>query len=308
MGNVINISNVHFSYNGCRALDGVTLALEPGVYGMLGPNGAGKTTLMKVLLGFLKPESGSGKILGHDIVTGSRSIRRDVGYMPETDCLIPILDGVGTVAYLGELSGMPRRQAIKRAHEVLFYVGLEEARYRKAGTYSTGMKQRLKMAQALVHDPRLLFLDEPTTGMDPHGRQEILTLIRDIASKGSMSIVFSTHILSDLEQTCDDVIIIDKGKILSIENIQHLKARNYDTYELKMKGNTEAFLRKLEEMDVHSHPAERGIVKIQVPQDFSQETFFKIAWENGTQIRHFKSCKTTLEDKFITLIEDADGN
>ncbi|MBN2433048.1 MAG: ABC transporter ATP-binding protein [Acidobacteria bacterium] len=308
MDKVIDIHDISFSYNGCLALDKVSLSLAPGIYGLLGPNGAGKTTLMKVLLGFLSPPAGTGNILGHDIRTESREIRRAVGYMPEVECLLPLLDGVGTVAYLGELSGMTRQEAMKRAHEVLFYVGLEEARYREAKSYSTGMKQRLKMAQALVHDPKLLFLDEPTTGMDPQGRQEILELIRDIAVKKTMSIVFSTHILSDLEQTCEQVVIIDKGRIRTLADIHDMRARNYDTYELKLKGEAEEFFSRLADVGVHRHPIERGVTRIGVPPDFVPADLFRLARDHGLQVRHFRNCKTTLEELFITLIEDNHGH
>jgi ABC-2 type transport system ATP-binding protein len=308
MEKVIDIRDISFAYNGCLALDKVSLTLPPGIYGLLGPNGAGKTTLMKVLLGFLTPPSGEGTILGRDIRTQNREIRRAVGYMPETECLLPFLDGVGTVAYLGELSGMTRREAMKRAHEVLFYVGLEESRYREAKSYSTGMKQRLKMAQALVHDPRLLFLDEPTTGMDPQGRQEILELIQDIAVKKTMSIVFSTHILSDLEQTCEQVVIIDKGSIRSVADIRDLRSRNYDTYELKLKGDADGFFERLKELSVRHQPGERGITRISVPPDFAPADLFRVARDHGLQVRHFRNCKTTLEELFINLIEENHGH
>ena len=170
MNNIIELKNINFCYGQFKAIDNVSLAVEKGIYGLLGPNGAGKTTLMKVILGFLIPEKGDGKVLDFNIRREFTVIREKIGYMPEIDCLIPGMDAVSLTAYLGELSGMPKQEAIKRAHEVLYYVGLEESRYRNVDTYSAGMKQRLKLATALVHDPELLFLDEPTSGMDPQAR------------------------------------------------------------------------------------------------------------------------------------------
>ena len=170
----LEVEDIHFSYGLTAALDGVSLKLDGGAVGLLGPNGAGKSTLLRVLLGFLTPSKGEGRVLGYDIRTERALIRRSIGYMPEDDCFIAGMDAVSFTSYFGELSGMTREEAMKRAHEVLFYVGLGESRYRLLDTYSAGMKQRLKLAQALVHDPKLLFLDEPTSNLDPHGRQEIL--------------------------------------------------------------------------------------------------------------------------------------
>jgi ABC-2 type transport system ATP-binding protein len=195
-----------------KALEGVSLDLSQGAVGLLGPNGAGKSTLIRILLGFLSPDKGGGSVLGYDIKDEQRKIRRYVGYMPEDDCFIPGLDAVSFTSYLGELSGMPRQEAMKRAHEVLYYVGLEESRYRKLETYSSGMKQRLKLAQALVHDPKLIFLDEPTSGLDPNGRSEILELIMDISSKKDIQVLISSHILPDIELTCKYVVILNKGR------------------------------------------------------------------------------------------------
>ena len=174
---IVRLDNISVSYGDLLALDGVSLSVEGGAVGLLGPNGAGKTTLIKTLLGFLKPSTGGGEVLGMDIETRQLDIRQKVGYMPEGDCYIPGMNAVSFVSYAGQLCGMPRKDAIQRSHEVLQYVGMDEERYRMLETYSAGMKQRIKLAQALIHDPKLLFLDEPTTGMDPIGRQEMLDLI-----------------------------------------------------------------------------------------------------------------------------------
>ncbi len=233
----VEIKDIHFSYGRVKALEGVSLDLSQGAVGLLGPNGAGKSTLIRILLGFLSPDKGGGRVLGYDIKDEQAEIRRYVGYMPEDDCFIPGLDAVSFTSYLGELSGMPRQEAMKRAHEVLYYVGLEESRYRKLETYSSGMKQRLKLAQALVHDPKLIFLDEPTSGLDPNGRSEILELIIDISSKKDIQVLISSHILPDIELTCKYVVILNKGKLAAQGDISELKEIRY-LYEVRVKGET----------------------------------------------------------------------
>src|SRR5512136_3332213 len=207
----IEVKNLSYSYGAVAALQGISVSIGEGAVGLLGPNGAGKSTFIRILLGFLVPDKGEGKVLGYDIRREQGMIRRSVGYMPESDCFIAGMDAVTFTSYFGELSGMPRREAMKRAHEVLFYVGLGEARYRLLETYSAGMKQRLKLAQALVHDPKLLFLDEPTSNLDPQGRMEVLALIRDISSKKDINVLVSSHILGDIEATCSHVVILNKG-------------------------------------------------------------------------------------------------
>ncbi len=211
----IEVKDLHFSYGKLKALDGVDLDLPQGAIGLLGPNGAGKSTLLRILLGFLVPDKGEGRILDYDIKHEQSAIRRFVGYMPEDDCFIPGMDAVSFTSYLGELSGMPRQEAMKRAHEVLFYVGLGESRYRNLETYSGGMKQRLKLAQAIVHDPKLIFLDEPTSALDPQGRKEILELIIDISSRKDIQVLISSHILPDIEAICSYVVILNNGKLVA---------------------------------------------------------------------------------------------
>jgi ABC-2 type transport system ATP-binding protein len=193
----IEIRDLHFSYGRIKALDGVTLDLGEGAVGLLGPNGAGKSTLLRILLGFLAASRGEGKVLGYDIRRDQALIRRAVGYMPEDDCFIAGLDAVSFTSYFGELSGMPRQEAMKRAHDVLFYVGLGEARYRLLETYSAGMRQRIKLAQALVHEPRVLFLDEPFTGTDPVARRDLISVIRGLGESGH-SVVVSSHLLHEV--------------------------------------------------------------------------------------------------------------
>lgn len=308
MRDIINTRNINFSYGQRKALDAIDLSLKPGVYGLLGPNGAGKTTLMKILLGFLKPRTGSGKVLDFDIIREKKNIRRKIGYMPETECILPGVDGVSFVAYLGQLSGMPSKEAMKRAHDVLFYVGLEDERYRKVDSFSTGMKQRLKLAQAIVHDPEILFLDEPTTGMDPAGRKEILKLIKEISDEYGKSIIFSTHLLPDVEITCQQVIMMNKGKILDISSLEDLKKKEIISYELKIKGNEEIFLNNLISDHINYQLKEKDLYLITLPQKISSKVIFKIAFNSKTLIKHFKLSEVSLEEKFLSKIEEANGN
>ncbi len=298
----VEVKDIHFSYGKVKALDGIDIALPKGAIGLLGPNGAGKSTLLRILLGFLTPDKGEGSVLGYDIKQQQTMIRRFVGYMPEDDCFIPGMEGVSFTSYMGELSGMPRQEAMKRAHEVLFYVGLEESRYRRTETYSSGMKQRLKLAQAIVHDPRLIFLDEPTSGLDPQGRKEILELIMDISSKKDIQVLISSHILPDIEQTCSYVVILDKGKLAARGQISELKQVQYSLYELRIKGEEKTFLKRLEEIETKVDETEDKLLRVYLPPGFNPQEIFRIASEERVQIRHFVKSQTSLEDLFAKVV------
>jgi ABC-2 type transport system ATP-binding protein len=298
----VKIKDIHFSYGKIKALDGVDLDLPQGAIGLLGPNGAGKSTLLRLLLGFLTPEMGEGSVLEYDIRNQQSQIRRYVGYMPEDDCFIPGMDAVSFTSYLGELSGMPRQEAMKRAHEVLFYVGLEESRYRLLETYSAGMKQRLKLAQAIVHDPKLIFLDEPTSGLDPQGRKNILDLIMDISSKKDIQVLISSHILPDIEQTCSYVVILNKGKLASQGRISELKQINYSLYEIKIKGEEKVFLEKIQGIKGKVEETEDKLLRVYLPPGTSPQEIFRIAAEQKVQVRHFVKSQTSLEDLFAEAV------
>ncbi len=228
---IISCDNLVKRYGKVTALDGVALSIEPGVVGLLGPNGAGKSTLISLLLGQTPATSGVATVLGFDVARQQRQIRRRVGFVPENDCLIPGLTGTGYVCYAGRLAGMSYADAMQRAHEVLDYVDLDEARYRPAEQYSAGMRQRLKLAQALVHDPDLLFLDEPTNGMDPHGRQIMLSLISDLGRAG-ISVLLSSHLLPDVERVCERVIIMGAGEILTSGRIDEMRKPHPTLYTI----------------------------------------------------------------------------
>ena len=233
---VVQIQNLSVVYGRQYALREVTASFPRGAVGLLGPNGAGKSTLLKALLGFIKPTQGRMHVLGLDVAVSPREIRARLGYMPEIDAHIPGMNAVSFVGYCGQLAGLPPVDAMQRAHEVLYYVGLGEARYRNVETYSTGMKQRIKLAQALVHDPDLLFLDEPTNGMDPKGREEMLELIRDLAHNKGVNLILSSHLLPDVEYTCDHVVVLHQARVATQGPINELKGPRGSVFELRIKG------------------------------------------------------------------------
>ncbi len=299
---IVELQDIHFSYGKVRALSGVTLNMSEGAVGLLGPNGAGKSTLLRILLGFLAPQAGEGRVLGYDIRREQPEIRRRVGYMPEDDCLIPGMDAVTFSAYFGELSGMPRQEAIKRAHDVLFYVGLGESRYRSLETYSAGMKQRLKLAQAIVHDPKLLFLDEPTSNLDPQGRKEILELIKDISSRKDIQVLISSHILTDIEAVCSDVVILNKGQLAAQGRISDLRQLSFQLYEVKIKGDGEGFLGRLRNMGCRVDETEDRLLKIYMPPERRILDLFRAAEDERIQVRHVVRSQTSLEDLFAKAV------
>jgi len=299
---IIQLNNISVSYASLLALDDVSLGIEGGAVGLLGPNGAGKTTLLRTLLGFLDADTGSGEILGMDIKTCQLEIRQKVGYMPEGDCYIPGMNAVSYVAYSGELCGMPRKDAMQRSHEILQYVGMDEERYRMIETYSAGMKQRIKLAQALIHDPELLLLDEPATGMDPTGRQEMLDLIRDISTVKGIQILLSSHLLPDIEYACQDVLVMNQGKLIIQGNIDELRDAHHMLFEVKIKGGRELFTSALERSGYEWRPAENDILKVSLPDGVEPSVFFKLAVENGLQIRHLVPTRYSLEDVFAQAV------
>ena len=301
---VVTLENVTVTYGRHQALSDVTTTFGRGAVGLLGPNGAGKSTMIKSLLGFIVPNQGRMRVLGLDVATSPVDIRARIGYMPENDAHIPGVNAVSFVAYCGELAGLPRTDAMQRAHEVLFYVGLGEARYRNVETYSTGMKQRIKLAQALVHDPDLLFLDEPTNGMDPKGRDEMLELIRDLARNKGVSLILSSHVLPDVEYTCDSVIVMDKGRIAAAGPIAALKQPRGRVYELRVKitSDLEVFFDRLRAAGLECHATDEDVVRVFVPGEGGPQQLFAIAAAERAQVRHLRPSVPTLEDVFAHAV------
>ncbi len=299
---VVRLQDVSVTFGKTWALRDVSATFARGAVGLLGPNGAGKSSMLKALLGFIKPDRGRMEVLGLDVARSPLEIRSQLGYMPENDAHIPGVNAVSFVAYCGQLSGLPEVDAMQRAHEVLYYVGLGEARYRNVETYSTGMKQRIKLAQALVHDPGLLFLDEPTNGMDPKGREEMLHLIRDLARNKGVSLILSSHLLPDVEATCDHVIVLDKGSIAAQGPIDQLKGPGGRVYELRIKGDEEQFVRHLREAGLECRETDEDIMRVFTPDAQGPELLFRLAAEHGVQVRHLRPSVPTLEDVFARAV------
>jgi ABC-2 type transport system ATP-binding protein len=289
-------------YGSIRALDNLTLSVPAGAVGLLGPNGSGKTTMIRTLLGLIPLDSGSGEVLGMDCSKRQLDIRREVGFAPEDECLFPHVVGVEFVAYAGELVGMLTADALQRAHEVLDYVGLGEARYRKVESYSTGMKQRLKLASAIVHDPKMLILDEPTNGMDPAGRQEVLALAHDLAHNKGMNLLFSSHLLPDVEAVCDYVIVLGSGKLLAQGQIQELKQLHEQSFDLRLKADMASFADRLKALGCATEFHD-DLLRVRIPAGQSQRMLWDLAAEQNEQIRFLRPQRSTLEEVFLNALE-----
>lgn len=302
---LIQLDSVEKRYADVRALKSVSLALESGRIGLLGPNGAGKSTLLKTLLGLLPPDHGSVKIFGIDVVRSPFEVRSRIGYMPEGDTVLPDLSALNFVALAGELCGLPTGEAMARAHQVLHYVGLGEARYRKLGSFSTGMRQRARLAQALVGDPKLILLDEPTSGLDPRGRDEMLELILDIPRRTGASVMLSTHILPDVEKTCDQVIVIAHGAILYAGLLAPLVAAEAGVFEVRGKGTPEPLRRALE-LGGCVVTQQGSTLEVRAPKGTNAEYILKLAVDAQLQIRHLAPLTKTLERAFLQTLESAE--
>jgi len=304
---VVTLEGVTVTYGAQTVLRDVTTGFGAGAVGLLGPNGAGKSTMIKALLGFVVPSAGRMHVLGLDVAAAPLDIRARVGYMPENDAHIPGMNAVSFVAYCGELSGLPRADAVQRAHEVLYYVGLGEARYRNVDTYSTGMKQRIKLAQALVHDPDLLFLDEPTNGMDPKGRDEMLELVCDLTRNKGVNVIVSSHLLPDIEQTCESVVVMDKGRVVAQGPIDALKQPRGQVFELRVKapGGADPFIAVLRAAGLECHATDDDVMRVFVPGGSGAHRIFALAADAGVQVRHLRPSVPTLDDVFAQAVGEA---
>lgn len=306
MGVLFELHNVRKRYATFEALKGLTVKVEEGTIGLLGPNGAGKSTLLKTLLGLLPFEEGQAQVLGHRLPEGAMAIRRQIGYMPESDCYQPRMTAVQYCVFSGQLAGMRRADALQRAHQVLHYVGLGEARYRALGEFSTGMKQRAKLAQALVHGPRLVFLDEPTNGLDPDGRDQMLALIQDIAS-GGVSVMLSTHILYDVEQTCQKALLLNQGGIVHYGSIADMQDDRRNNFELRVRGDKAALVRGLVERGAEIDEDQGEALVVTLPEGEGTPLIFEVVRESGVQLRHVMPYHMTLETAFLGLLDKASG-
>ncbi len=303
---LVHLENVSRRYGRVQALAGVNLTLEPGVIGLVGNNGAGKSTLLKILLGLLVPDGGAGTILGCTLDQADRQLRGRVGYMAETSAAPPLLRGADFVALSGELYGMPPRDARRRGHEMLDDLGLGQLRYRRLEEYSLGNLQRLKLAAALVHDPELLLLDEPTGGLDPRGRRDMIELIEDLAKQTGKSVILCTHLLPDVERLCDQVVILHQGRVIRHGKLEQLGRPIEERYELGCSGQVIDYWAALRQQGVRIEEMETpGRAHATSPADWPTSRFFAVAREQAVTIDHLRPEREDLERLFFRLTEAA---
>ena len=299
---MVLLDHVTVRYGKRVALDDVTLQIGEGIVGLLGPNGAGKSTMLKTLLGFCKPSAGKAQLFGMQAGRGGREVRRRVGYMPERDVTSPKLSAVSFVSYCGTLAGMPYRDALQRTHEVLNYAGFGEERYRAMETYSTGMRQRAKLAQALVHDPRVLFLDEPTNGLDPVGRIAMLDLILDVARQRGVAVILSSHLLPDVEHVCDKVILMNHGRVVRQGAISEFTQVHVQRFAVRVKEGAAAFQERMNSEGCAAELAEDGKVIVHIAEHQNPSHFFQRARQWGFQVRDVVPVRQRLEDVFLEAV------
>lgn len=302
---LISTDNLQAGYGGRAVLRNVTLEFSGPSAGLVGPNGAGKSTFLKTLLGFIPPLSGRATVLDMPVPARAIQVRSRVGYMPETEAFIPGMNAVNFVAYMAQLSGLPRGAAMERSHEVLQYVGLGESRYRNIETYSMGMKQRAKLAQAIVHDPTLLFLDEPTNGMDPQGRIEMLELVSDLAHNKGMSVVLCSHLLKDVETVADEIIVMGNGQVLSKRMKESFDTARATIYEVRLRGNAAAFSAAVRESGCRVAASEvASNVRVQLEPGEATDVIFEAAARTGCVVQRLERQDEKLEDVFIKALSE----
>jgi ABC-2 type transport system ATP-binding protein len=299
---VIELQGLSVRFGSRDILKNLICSLRGRAIGLLGPNGAGKSTLINTLLGFYKPCSGSARVLGYDIRSDTRKVRSLVGYMPENDALISKMSAVSFVQMMAELSGLPPAAALERAHEALFCVGLAEARYRELGTYSLGMKQLAKLAQAIAHGPKLLILDEPTNGLDPSARQRMIRMIRDIRDSKQLQIVLCSHLLRDVEDTCEEVLIMKQGRIAHYSNLEEERKANKRFLEIETYGANGDFTEAIEKLGCECAVTANRL-KMILADGVEVRDIYRIAAERDVRIRRLNFRRDTLEDIFLKAME-----
>ena len=304
-GSLISLVDIVKNYTTMRALDGINLDIQPGITGLLGPNGAGKSSLIKLLLGLVKLTSGSGTILGQKLGSHGRQIRNMVGYMPEDDCYIAGMSGVEVVQFSACLSGLPKLEALRRAHEILDFCGMKQERYRVIDTYSTGMRQKIKFASAIVHDPEFLILDEPTSGLDPEEREALLTRIRMLWTQCGKSVLISTHILPDVQAICDEVVILSQGKIRLCESLEKLSQTDSPSFSLRVGGNEHEFVSAMQDRGFTAKTSDLGDLVFESDDPQLSTAIWQTALECGTKIHAMIPARNSLEEIFMTTVQEA---
>lgn len=299
----IELENLSVRFGPRTILKNLSGSFSGRAVGLLGPNGAGKTTLLHTLLGFHPPSSGTARVFGFDIRRDIKRIRHDIGYMPENDSFIAGMTAIRFVRMMAELSGLPPRQAMERAHETLFYVGLGEARYRKIGTYSLGMKQLAKLAQAIAHGPQLLILDEPTNGLDPPARQRMIRLIRDIRETREIHLILSSHLLRDVEECCEEVMILKDGCIVHYCNLEEERKANRKFLEMETRGDNGPFVETVEGLGCECALFGNHRIKMILPEGIEIRDLYRVASERNLQIRRLHYKRDSLQDIFLKAME-----
>ncbi len=305
MTEIIFLEGVTKQFGSIRALEDVSLTVEPGVTGLLGPNGAGKSTLIKILLGLLRATSGSGTVLGYELGTQSRGIRSVVGFMPEDDCYLPSLSGVECVQFAARLCRFPAIEALRRAHEILDFCGAGEERYRAVETYSTGMRQKLKFAQALVHDPQLLILDEPTSGLDPDERITMLNRIRVLAQRHDKSVILCTHILHDVQAVSDSVVILAQGRVCVAGSVEQLSRPESPAIHVNTFGSSSSLREKLCADGFSVQADEHGTLTIAEAGDGATAAVWTAAHESGSVVRSMTPARNSMEAIFLDAVRES---
>jgi ABC-2 type transport system ATP-binding protein len=306
MSAVIELDGLSVRFGKRAILDGLHARLGGRAIGLLGPNGAGKTTLIHTLLGFHPSCGGAARILGQDI-RGAKEIRAHVGYMPENDAFIAGMSAVRFVRLMAELSGLPSRAALERAHEALFYVGLGEARYRKLESYSLGMKQQAKLAQAIVHGPKVLFLDEPTNGLDPPHRRRMIRLVQEIRDQGDIRVILSSHLLRDVEDCCDEVLILKDGRVAQYCNLEEERRANRKFIEIETLGRNEDLAQEAARMGCEYALVGGRKIKLVLPDGMEIRRLYEVAHRRGIQIRRLDYKRDSLQDIFLKAVESDHG-
>ncbi len=306
MNTLIDLQNIYKDYDNFRALDDVSMTITPGVTGLLGPNGAGKSTLIKVLLGLVRLTSGTGTVLGHSIGGDIKQIRSKVGYMPEDDCYLHGLSGVESVQLAARLARLQPIEALRRAHEILDFCGAGQERYRDVHTYSTGMRQKMRFAQAIVHDPPFLILDEPTSGLDPDEREAMLNRIRLLADTHGKAVLLCTHILPDVQQVSENVIVMAAGKIRVQSSLEELSRPREPAQKVCYIGDGEPLIAELQSSGFTTRPArnERQAFWLLGEGDSSLPKLWELAGQLGISIREIQPAKNSIEEIFLDAIRE----
>ena len=306
MSSLIQLQQIAKRYRSATALDGVDLEINTGITGLLGPNGAGKSSLIKIILGLIKATTGTGHVLDCRLHRDGRRIRNKLGYMPEDDCYIPGMSGIEVVQFAGSLSGIPGIEALRRAHEILDFCGVKQERYRNIDTYSTGMRQKVKFAASIVHDPEFLILDEPTSGLDPEEREALLNRIKILSTQNGKSVLLSTHILPDVQQICDQVVILAKGQIKLNKPLEELNQTTSPSLTLRFNGDREAFVSRLQQFELITTAGEsENSLIIKGDLDELTRKVWKAAGDSGTIIQSLVPAQNSLEEIFMRTVQEA---